>query len=160
MSGSERPPAIQPTGIFEGLRPGAILLGVAFDNLATLLLSPLLLAVFAGSQGIAGPEGLGEEAILALTQTPEFLLASLVVGLGCTGAGAYVGARRAGCHFVRHGAWIGVCAALVGLALYPAPAASQPLPPLWFDLAGFALLIPVGALGGFVAGATAARREC
>jgi len=157
MSGSDRPPAIQPTGIFEGLRPAAILLGVAFDNLATLLLAPLLVAVFAGSKGAAGAEDLSEQAIAALARSPEFLLASLVVGLGCTATGAYVGAHRAGCHFVRHGAWIGVCAALVGLALYPAPVASQPLPPLWFDLAGFALLLPAGALGGLLAGASAAR---
>ena len=158
MSGSDRPPAIHPTGIFAGLRPGAILLGVACDNLATLLLSPLLVAVFAGSTGIGGAAGLSEEALAALSQSPEFLVASLVVGLGCTAAGAYVGARRAGCHFVRHGAWIGVCAALVGLALYPAPAPSQPLPPLWLDLVGFALLLPSGALGGLLAGAAAARR--
>jgi hypothetical protein len=158
MSGSERPPAIGPTGIFTGLRPAAILLGVAFDNLATLLLSPLLVAVFTREKGAAGADALSEEAIAALARSPEFLLASLLVGLGCTAAGAYVGARRAGCHFVRHGTWIGVCAALVGLALYPAPVASQPLPPLWFDLAGFALLLPVGALGGLLAGPFSARR--
>lgn len=151
MSGSERPTAIEPSGIFEGLRPAAILLGVACDNLATLLLSPLLLAAFAGA------EELDEQTLAALSRSTPFLLASLAVGLGCTAAGAWVGARRAGCHFVRHGVWIGVCAALIGLACYPAPAASRPLPPLWFDLAGFALLLPAGALGGLLARATAPR---
>jgi hypothetical protein len=157
MSGPERPTAIEPTGIFEGLRPPAILLGVAVDNLATLLLWPLLLSAFAG-QGSAGAEALDPEAIDALSQSLAFLLASLGVGLACTAAGAFVGARRAGCHFLRHGVWIGVCAALIGLACYPAAEASRPLPPLWFDLAGYALLLPAGALGGALAAATAARR--
>ena len=158
MSGPERPTAIEPTGIFEGLRPTAILLGVAVDNLATLLFWPLLLTAFSGAPGSAGAEALDQEAIDALSQSPAFLVASLCVGLGCTAAGAFVGARRAGCHFVRHGAWIGVCAALIGLACYPAAEASRPLPPLWFDLAGYALLLPAGALGGALAAATAARR--
>jgi len=157
MSGPDRPTAIEPTGIFEGLRPAAILLGVAVDNLSTLLLWPLLVSVFAGSPGSSGAEALDKEAIDALSRSPGFLLASLCVGLGCTAAGAYVGARRAGCHFVRHGVWIGVCAALIGLACYPTPEASRPLPPLWFDLAGYALLLPAGALGGGIAAATAAR---
>src|SRR5262245_43834009 len=155
MSGIERPPAIQPTGIFEGLRPAAILLGVAFDNLATLLLSQLLLGLFAGD---GAAEGISPEAIDALHRSLPFLLASLAVGLSCTAAGAYVGARRAACHFVRHGAWIGVCAALVGLACYPAPDPERTLPPLWFDLVGFSLLLPAGALGGWLAGAVSSRR--
>ena len=156
MSGSERPTAIEPSGIFDGLRPAAILLGVAFDNLATLLVGPLLLPAFAGAPA-PGAEGVDEETLAALARSTPFLLASLGVGLGCTAAGAYVGARRAGCHFVRHGVWIGVCAALIGLACYPMPAASRPLPPLWFDIAGFALPFPIGALGGLLAAATATR---
>jgi hypothetical protein len=157
MSGSERPTAIEPSGVFQGLRPAAILFGVAFDNLATLLVAPLLLAAFAGASGPTGTEVLDEETLAALARSTAFLLASLGVGLGCTAAGAYVGARRAGCHFVRHGVWIGVCAALIGLACYPMPAAARPLPPLWFDLVGFALPLPVGALGGLLAAATSAR---
>ena len=157
MSGPERPTAIQPTGIFDGLRPMAILLGVLFDNLATYLVGSLLLLAFAGAPGSDG--AFDEDALAALAQSNEFLLASLAGGLACTAAGAFVGARRAGCHFVRHGAWIGVCAALLGLACYPAPAASRPLPPLWFDLAGYALLLPAGALGGLLAGLGAARRR-
>jgi len=157
MSGPERPTAIQPTGIFEGLRPTAILLGVVFDNLATYLVGSLLLLAFAGPPGSDG--AFDENALAALASSREFLLASLAGGLACTASGAFVGARRAGCHFVRHGAWIGVCAALIGLACYPAPAASRPLPPLWFDLAGYALLLPAGALGGLLATLGAARRR-
>ena len=157
MSGSERPTAIESSGVFQGLRPAAILIGVAFDNLATLLVQPLLLAAFLGTPGPTGAEAL-EEALAALAGSTAFLLASLGVGLGCTAAGAYVGARRAGCHFVRHGVWIGVCAALIGLACYPMPAASRPLPPLWIDLVGFALPLPIGGLGGLLAAATTTRR--
>ena len=158
MSGSERPSAIEPAGIFDGLRPAAILLGVVFDNLATLLAGQLLLLAFVGAPAEGEPL-LDEESLAALYRSTPYLLASLGAGLACTAAGAYVGARRAGRHFVRHGVWIGVCAALIGVACYPMPAAARPLPPLWFDLAGFALMLPVGGLGGLLAAAVAPRRE-
>ena len=47
MSEPTRPPAIEPTGIFDGLRPGAILVGVVIDNLATLVAGSLLISLFA-----------------------------------------------------------------------------------------------------------------
>ncbi len=47
-----RPPPIQPTGVFDGLRPGAILIGVLVDTLATFVASALLIALFAA--GLAG----------------------------------------------------------------------------------------------------------
>jgi hypothetical protein len=146
-----RPPAIEPTGIFDGLRPGAILIGVVVDNLATLVASSLLISLFAA--GLAGEHGaeLPDEALEALLASPEFLLASLIVGLLCTALGAFVGASRAACFCVRHGAWIAVGSAIVALVFYAGQGPGGSRPPLWFDLLGFALMLPAGALGGLVA---------
>ena len=99
-----RPPPIQPTGVFDGLRPGAILIGVVVDNLATFVASSILVGLFAA--GLADEYGgeLPEGALEPLLASPEFLLASLVAGLLCTVFAAYAGAKRAECFFVRHGA--------------------------------------------------------
>ena len=151
MSESGHPSPIQPTGVFDGLRPGAILIGVVVDNLATFVASSLLVSLFAAR--LAGEQGgeLPEEGLESLLASPEFLLASLVVGLLCTVFGAYVGARRAACFCVRHGAWIAVGSAISALVLYALAGQQGPRPPLWFDMAGFALMIPAGALGGLLA---------
>ena len=79
------------------------------------------------------------------------MLASLIVGLLCTVFAGYVGARRAECFFVRHGAWIAIGSAFSALFFYAIAAEPGPRPPLWFDLVGFTLMIPAGALGGLFA---------
>jgi hypothetical protein len=147
----DRPPAIEAPGIFTGLRPAAILLGVVVDHLATLVASVALVSVLAAREPGGAPT---EEALDALAATPAFLLASLVVGLACTALGGFVGARRAGCAFVRHGGWIGIGSALVALASVAA-GSPGPSPPLWVELAGFALVVPAGILGGWLAGVRA-----
>jgi hypothetical protein len=145
------PAPIQPTGVFDGLRPGAILIGVVVDNLATFVAGPLLLSLFASELAREAGGELPEDALEPLLASPEFLLASLIVGLLCTVFGAYVGARRAACFCVRHGAWIAVGSAISALVVYGLAGQQGPRPPLWFDMVGFALMIPAGALGGLLA---------
>ena len=150
-----RPPAIEVPGIFTGLRPRAILLGVVVDNLATLLASLVLVTSFAARQGL-GPDGeVSDEALESLASSAEFLLASLVAGLACTSLGGFVGARRAGSSFARHGGWIGVGSAVVALLLSLSSGPNPSPPPLWFELAGYLLVIPAGVLGGLLAGVRA-----
>jgi hypothetical protein len=144
---SSGPPPIQPTGIFDGLRPGAILIGVVVDNIATIVANVFLVSLFAAGTGQQG----GEEALDPLLASPEFLLVSLIVGLLCTGLGAYVGARQAACLFVRHGAWIAVGSAIVAVSLSAILGQEGSGSPLWFDLLGFTLMIPAGAAGGLLA---------
>jgi hypothetical protein len=156
MPDSTRPPAIQATGIFEGLKPGAIALGVLVDITASMLASLLLVALFAALEPPRDGAS-AEEAARALATSPHFLFASLGVGLLCTVLGGYVGAKRAASHFARHGVWIGIGSALVGLVFHGADARG-PRPPLWFDLLGFSLLLPAGALGGQMAALAARRR--
>ena len=149
MSEGGVPPAIEPAGVFEGLRPRAILLGAIVDHFATIV-SGLLLVAFFQAGGDPQDSRDPAEGLEALAGSAEFLLASLVVGVLCTVLGGYMGARRAGCLFVRHGAWVAVVSALVGLLLYAA-AGQEHTNPLWFDLLGFSLLIPAGATGGLLA---------
>ena len=151
MSQPGHPLPIRPTGFFEGLRLGPILIGVVVDNLATFVSSAALVSLFAAELVREHGGELPEEALEPLLTSPEFLLASLVVGLLCTVFGAYVGARRAACFCVRHGAWIAVGSAFTALFSYAVAGQPGPRPPLWFDLAGYALMIPAGALGGLLA---------
>jgi hypothetical protein len=153
-----RPPAIEAPGIFEGLRPRAILLGVIVDNLATLLSSLLLVSYFAAQQGLGQDGQISEEALEGIASSEDFLLASLVVGLACTSLGAYVGARRAGSSYARHGGWIGVGSALMALVISLSSGPAPSPPPLWLELAGYLLVIPAGVLGGLFAAARARRR--
>jgi hypothetical protein len=146
-----RPPAIEAPGIFEGLRPRAILLGVIVDNLATLLASLVLVSIFAARQGLGQDGEISEEALEALASSPEFLLASLGVGLACTSLGGFVGAKRAGSSFARHGGWVGVGSAVMALVMSLSSGPNPSPPPLWLELAGYLLVIPAGVLGGLLA---------
>lgn len=158
MSESGRPPAIQPTGIFEGLRPGAILTGIIVDNLATFFAGLVLVLLFAARVASQHGDDFSEESLEALGASPEYLVASLIVGLLCTVLGAYVGARRAACFYVRHGAWIAVGSTIVAFVLYALQGQDEPRPPLWFDIVGFALIIPAGVAGGLLARHFSVRR--
>jgi len=146
-----RPSPIEPTGVFDGLRPGAILIGIVVDNLATFVASAMLVSFFAAGMAKEHGGDLPEEALESLLASPEFLLASLAVGLLCTVFAAYVGARRAACFFIRHGAWIAVGSAFSALVLFAIADPQDPRPPLWVDLVGFTLMIPAGLLGGLLA---------
>lgn len=145
------PPPIGPPGVFEGLRPGAILLGAVIDNLATLAASLLLLIVF--SAGLAFDEAgeVSEEQVEALMQSTGFLIASLVAGTLCTVLGAYVGAKRAGRAYLRHGGWVAVASAAFALLFYVAPSEGTQIP-IWLDILGWLLVIPAGLAGGALAG--------
>lgn len=148
------PPPIEPTGVFEGLRPGAIVLGALVDHVATFVTSATLVAWLGVRASQAGEE-VSEEALEALAASPEFLALSLVVGALCTLLGGFVGARRAGCHFARHGAFVALASLLLGLLLYLPEARGEPVTPLWYDLLGAGMMLPAGAAGGWLAGRSA-----
>ncbi len=144
------PQSIEPSGTFEGLKPGAILFGAVVDNLATFLVSlPLTLMYLPTEIFSQNDEKAIEAAINTLSSDTGFLLWALGLGLGCTILGAFVGARRAGQLHLRHGGWISVTSAAIGLALMIV-AGIEPGPerPLWYEVVGWTLLIPTGLLGG------------
>jgi hypothetical protein len=150
VSESRRPPAIEPTGIFDGIRPGAILLGVVVDTVATIISGFVLVSFFAAEAARQRGGHVPDDVLEAIFTSPMFLLASLVVGISCTILGAFVGARRAACFHVRHGAWIAIGSAVVSLVTYAVSVPAEPNP-LWFDIVGFTLIIPAGIAGGLLA---------
>jgi hypothetical protein len=149
--GHTPPPPIEPTSVFAGLRPRSIALGLLVDlasSFAAMLI--LTLALVAGRDIDFGEEP-SPEVLEELTASPEFLLLAFVVGTLCTALGGYVGARHAGCHHVRHGAFVGLASLLLGLLAY-ALMTGAPTAPLWYDLAAFLVVVPAGAAGGWLAG--------
>jgi hypothetical protein len=150
MGSPTPPPAIEPTSIFSGLRPLPILFGALVDHIATFLAGTVLFVVFAADRSIDLSEEISDEAMAEVLASPEFLLCSFIVGALCTVLGGYLGARRAGCHHARHGAFVGLASLLIGLLLFVLPLAAEPAP-LWYDLLGAALVIPCGAAGGWLA---------
>jgi vacuolar-type H+-ATPase subunit I/STV1 len=150
VSEPRRPPSIEPTGIFDGIRPGAILLGVIVDTVATIISGFVLVSFFAAEAAWQPDGDVPSDAFDAIVTSPTFLLASLVVGILCTILGAFAGARRAACFQVRHGAWIAVGSAGVALVSYAVAMPPEPNP-LWFDIVGFTLIIPAGVAGGLLA---------
>jgi hypothetical protein len=149
-SGHSPPPPIEPSNVFAGLRPRAILIGLVVDILASLAVMMGLIVVLAADRGLGLEEDVSEEAVAELASSPEFLLWSFVLGVLCTALGGYVGARHAGCHYTRHGAFVGVASLLLGLLVYAATD-TGPTAPLWYDLVAFLIVVPAGAAGGWLA---------
>jgi len=145
--------SIEPEGLFDGLKPGAILLGAVVDNLATLVGSIALVVALRPAEVSSPDEEASRAALESLATDPGFLLWSMLLGVACTVLGGYVGARRAGRLHVRHGGWIAVASAALGVA-FMLVAGQQPGParPLWYEALGWALLLPAGLAGGALAG--------
>jgi hypothetical protein len=143
------PTSIEPHGIFDGLKPGSILIGAVVDHVATVATSIVLVALLAGESAFSDDEQVAQAAFDALSADPQFLVWSMILGLSCTVLGAFVGARRAGKLHLRHGGWVAVASAVIGLLYLLLPAeATGPPPPLWYDVVGWVLLLPSGLLGG------------
>jgi hypothetical protein len=128
----------------------AILFGVFVDIIVTAVLSVPLLLAFAGPDFFSENEAISRAAEARAYESDLFNLVFLLFGLVCTLLGAFVGARRAACNFVRHGGWVGAGSLLLGvtlLALLPA----GPRQPIWVEVLGLLLIIPAGVLGGQLA---------
>jgi peptidoglycan/LPS O-acetylase OafA/YrhL len=152
-----RPPAIEPTSIFSGLRPKAIIIGAIVDTVATLVASMVLFILLAVKHSVDLTEEIPDEVFDELLSTPEGLFWGLILGGLCTVLGGYIGASRAGDHFVRHGAFVGCTSlliALIGFVFLPSGSSA----PLWYDLLGVVVIIPCGASGGWLAEQRIARR--
>lgn len=146
---SYSPGSIDPDGLFDGIQWSAVGLGALVDILVTFAANLPLVAIFAPEALTADPARAEQVMREASTSLP-FLVAGLLVGMAATVFGAYVGARRAGVHHLRHGGWVAIASLLIGflplLLLEPGPE-----PPLWYQALGIVLMLPAGLLGGFLA---------
>ena len=149
---SSHPSPIEPDGLLDGLRWGSIFFGAVLDNVLTVLGFGLLTASLAGEDAFSENEAAAERALQEMISSPEFLLFGLLLGVSATAIAAFIGARRAGVHHVRHGGWIALCSVALSILPYlivgsePAPS-----PPIWYEAVGWCLLLPSGLAGGYLA---------
>jgi putative membrane protein (TIGR04086 family) len=147
------PSPIQPRGFFTGVEIRPIIVGAVVDYVATAILVTLYLILYYVKDPLA-KNGLPEEAIeKALSEalsSSEGLIALIVIGVFCTMLGGYVAGRLAKTQEVKHGALVGVVSVVVG-ALQTAMAREISPVPYWYEILGYVLATPAGALGGSLA---------
>lgn len=123
----------------------ALLFGIVADVGVTFVASLLLFLLFA--HDLVSPDMPPEEmdaVMQALLARGDFLLASLVIGLGCSTLGGYVAARTAGQDLYLHAGLVGLASLLFGLVAGTSG-------PFWFNVAGFVLVLPAALYGGYLA---------
>ncbi len=113
----------------------AILIGFLLDTLCTIAVSVVLISAMSAA-------GIPEAEIVARIRTPSGILLSLIYGLGCTAFGGYVAGRIAKHDEIRHGAVVAGISLLLGIVL------REKSTSLWYDIAGYLLIIPAGMFGG------------
>jgi hypothetical protein len=116
----------------------AVIVGAIVDNAGTLLLMTLLAAALVST-------GLSEEEVMSRMKSTSGLLLGLIVGLSCTALGGYFSGRIASRAEVLHGALVAILGMVVAVIFRESGI------PLWFDIAGFAGMLPAGIAGGYLA---------
>jgi hypothetical protein len=116
----------------------ALLAGAVVDNMGTLTLMTLLAAALVST-------GLTDVEVMRRMKSTSGLLLGLIIGLSCTIAGAYLAGRMARGAEVLHGALVAFIGTVMALIF------REGVVPLWFDIAGFAGMLPAGLVGGYLA---------
>jgi hypothetical protein len=116
----------------------AVIVGAVADNAGTLLLMTFLAAALVST-------GLSEDEVMSRMKSTSGLLLGLILGLSCTVMGGFFAGKIAGRAGVLHGALVAFVGVILSLVFREAGT------PLWFDIAGFAGLLPAGMAGGYLA---------
>ena len=124
-----------PSSIKGNIDIKAVILGFLTDTVGTIAISALLATALVSA-------GIPESSIGERLKSVSGLLLSLIFGLGCTCIGGYVAARVAKRSEVLHGAMVGGISLILGLLL------RESGQPLWYEIIGFAAIIPAGMAGG------------
>ena len=153
---------IEPEGTFAGLSGAAILLGAFIDVAFTEIVGTLLALWFAPDLA-SHDEAQARKVLAELATSTGYVTANIVLGALGTVLGAFVGARRAGQLYVRHGGWIAVTSTAIGalLMLLEPPTSDAAGFPFWSQVVAWLLILPAGMTGGALAAAwpAANRRE-
>ncbi|MDA8099738.1 MAG: hypothetical protein M0042_08935 [Nitrospiraceae bacterium] len=123
---------------FRDISIKAVLAGFAADIVATLGISFLLVSAMVAND-------IPEAEIGLRMKTLSGLLLSLIVGLCCTGTGAYIAGRIAKSQEMFHGIIVSLLGMALGLFF------TETGIPLWYDIASYVLILPAGAAGGYLA---------
>ena len=116
----------------------AVIVGAIVDNAGTLLLMTILATALVST-------GLSEDEVMSRMKSTSGLLLGLIIGLGFTVLGGYIAGRIARQHERTHGALVAVIGMVIALIFRDGG------DPAWFDIAGFAGMLPAGILGGRLA---------
>ena len=120
------------------IKPKAVVFGTVVDNGGTLLFMTLLAAALVST-------GLSEDEVMSRMKSTSGLFLGLIIGLGFTALGGYIAGRTAGSAERRHGALVAVIGMVLALIFRESGV------PAWFDIAGFAAMLPAGIFGGHLA---------
>jgi len=116
----------------------AVIAGAVLDNATTLFVMTLLAAALVST-------GLSDDQVMSRMKSTSGLLLGLIIGLGCTGLGGYVAGRMAKQAGVLHGLLVAVIGMVIALIF------REGGDPMWFDIVGFACMLPAGMAGGWLA---------
>ncbi len=116
----------------------AVILGAVVDNAGTVLLMTVLAALLVKT-------GISEDEVMMRMKSTNGLILGLIVGMCFTVAGGFLAGKIAKRAEVLHGALV----AVIGMVL--AAVFHERGDPLWFDIAGFAAMLPAGMAGGYLA---------
>ena len=116
----------------------AIIVGALVDNVATLFIMMLLMTALSSI-------GISQDEVVGRMKSPSGLLLSLIIGLGCTFLGGYAAGRIAKRSEVWHGALV------AGIGMVLALVWRESGLPNWYDIVGFAGMLPAGMAGGHLA---------
>jgi hypothetical protein len=116
----------------------AVIVGAVADNAGTLFVMTLLAAALASA-------GHSADEVMSRMKSTSGLLLGLIIGLGCTVLGGYIAGRIARQNERTHGALVAVIGMVIALIFRDGG------DPAWFDIAGFAGMLPAGMLGGHLA---------
>jgi len=115
----------------------AVIAGAIVDNVGTLAIMLFLMTALAS-------QGLSHEEVVVRMKTVSGQLLTLIIGLGCTGLGGYVAGRMAPRSEVMHGALVAGAGVIMALIFRESGL------PTWYDIIGFAGMLPAGMGGGYI----------
>lgn len=144
------PSPLEPRGFFTGVRIRPIVVGAVVDYVATNVLILLYLFVYYMKDSLEKgglPEEALEKALKEALASQEGLFTFIVIGALCTALGGYIAARLAKAEEIKHGALVGAVSLIIGILQTAMTGVESPVPD-WFELLGYVLAIPAGALGG------------
>lgn len=116
----------------------AVIVGAIVDNVATLAVMLFLMTALMST-------GISHDDVVVRMKSASGLLLSLIIGLGCTSLGGYVAGRIAQRSEVLHGSLV------AGIGMVLALFFRESGLPFWYDIIGFAGMLPAGMLGGLAA---------
>jgi putative membrane protein (TIGR04086 family) len=144
------PPSIEPAGFFTGVQLRPVIVGVVVDYISTYVAMAIFIFGYLAKE-LARNGEVTSELIAEYMASPEGLRAALIIGSLCTALGGFVAARRAKTLEIKHGAFVGLGSLIISFIERLMQGQPTPLPE-WFQFVSIVVVIPAGALGGFVAG--------